>query len=254
MSEKGLLIDVEKCIACHACSAACKVKNNTPGEAPWTKVESHEIGEFPNTKEYNLPFNRCMHCETPACDSVCLVHAFQKTSDGSVVYDRKKCIGCRYCMVACPFNVPKFEWGKAVPFINKCNFCADRQAAKLQPACVSVCPTGALLFGERKKLLDIANTRIYQNPDRYVHHIYGEHEAGGTSLLYISTVPFEQLGFKAVGTTPYPQATWSFLSAVPLVLVLWPAFFGGIYAFTKRKEAVAQAKAQEETKKEVRHG
>src|SRR5512139_3093109 len=110
MAKKGLLIDIEKCIACHACSAACKVKNNTPTEVFWTKVESYEKGMFPNAKEYNLPFGRCMHCEYPACASACPVAALRKIDSGPVVYDEKKCIGCRYCMTACPFNVPELNW------------------------------------------------------------------------------------------------------------------------------------------------
>lgn len=139
-------------------------------------------------------------------------------------------------MVACPFGVPKFEYDQPVPYVRKCEFCSQRQAEGEAPACASVCPSGALQFGSRAELLEEARTRIYQNPDRYAHHIYGEHEVGGTSWLYLSDVPLDQLGFRTdVGTRPYPEFTWPFLSAVPLVLTLWPPLLMGLYAFTKAR-------------------
>ncbi len=172
--------------------------------------------------------------------------------EGPVVYRPDRCIGCRYCMVACPFGVPKFEYEKAIPYIQKCFFCDHRLKQGKLPACAEVCPTGALRFDKRKELLEIARTRIYQNPNRYVHHIYGEHEVGGTGWLYITHASFEQLGFRTdLGTTPYPQLTWPFLSAVPFVLMLWPPFLIGVYAFTKNRERAVQSEARKE--EEARH-
>jgi hypothetical protein len=151
-------------------------------------------------------------------------------------------------MVACPFGVPQFEYDKTAPYIRKCSFCADRQAAGQLPACADACPSGALQFGNRADLLEEARTRIYQNPDRYVHHVYGETEAGGTSVLYISDVPFERLGFRNnVGNTSYPALTQTALSAVPFILTLWPPILMGLYAINKRHEAVSRGAGESET-------
>ncbi|MEE8386652.1 MAG: 4Fe-4S dicluster domain-containing protein, partial [Dehalococcoidia bacterium] len=190
---------------------------------------------------------QCMHCVAPACASACPVRALEKTPEGPVVYHPDRCIGCRYCMVACPFGIPQFEYAKALPYIQKCTFCAHRLRQGEPPACASVCPSGALRFGKRDELLEVAKTQIYQNPEHYVHHIYGEHEVGGTGWLYIGDVPFEQLGFPMnLGTTPYTEHTWAFLSAVPIVLTLWPPFLMGLYVFTQNREKTARAEAGQE--------
>ena len=168
---------------------------------------------------------QCMHCETPACAAACLTKALHKTDEGPVVWRASKCLGCRYCMMACPFDVPKFEYNSAVPRILKCRMCLERLRDGEVPACVENCPAEALTFGKRGELLEIARQRIYQNPGDYVSHIYGEHEAGGTNWLYISPVPFDQLGFRTdLDTTAYPEFTRDFLTSVPIVLTLWPAF------------------------------
>jgi formate dehydrogenase iron-sulfur subunit len=145
---------------------------------------------------------QCMHCENPACVSACPVGALQKLENGAVVYDCTRCIGCRYCMVACPFSIPKFEWDERLPRIRKCTFCADRQADGLAPACATACPAGALTFGKREALIAEAQGRIETEPDRYFHHIYGQDELGGTSWLYLSPVPFELIDFPALESEP----------------------------------------------------
>jgi Fe-S-cluster-containing dehydrogenase component len=181
-----------------------------------------------------------MHCIDPACASACPARALEKSKAGPVTYNGSRCLGCRYCMMACPFEVPKFEYTKAVPYVKKCSFCAERQAQGLMPACAEVCPSGALTFGRRAALLEEARTRIYQNPDKYVHHIYGEHEAGGTSWLYLADVSFERLGLKqGLSTQPYPAYTETSLAAVPVVMTLWPPLLMGLYAFSKRRDEVA---------------
>ncbi len=182
---------------------------------------------------------QCMHCIEPACVSACPARALEKTPDGPVTYNGNHCLGCRYCMMACPFDVPKYEYDQAVPYVKKCTFCAERQANGQPPACTEVCPSGALQFGTRAELLEEAKTRIYQHPDKYVHHVYGELEAGGTSWLYISDVPLERLGMKSgLSTTPYPDLTKTALSAVPVVLTLWPPLLMGLYTFSQRKTRV----------------
>ncbi len=190
-----------------------------------------------------------MHCLDPACASACLAKALEKTPAGPVVYHPERCLGCRYCMVACQFDVPKFEFDSPAPYISKCSFCAERQAQGLLPACASVCPTGALQFGHRADLLEEARTRIYQNPDKYVHHVYGETEAGGTNWLYITDVPFDKLGFRTdLGPTSPPELTRTALAAVPFVLTLWPPLLMGLYTFSRQRSQAAQ-----DAEKEAHH-
>lgn len=264
----AILVDTTRCVGCRGCEAACSESNRLPppamsgedavfeAERPTSPEAYSVVNRFYGSEAGGEPTfvkRQCMHCLQPACASACLVNALEKTPDGPVVYHEARCIGCRYCMVACPFGIPQFEYAKALPYVRKCTFCRHRLAEGKDPACTTVCPTGALQFGTRKDLLEIARTRIYQNPDGYVHHIYGEHEVGGTGFLYISSVPFERLGFGTdVGTTPYSQLTWPFLSAVPFVLTLWPPFLIGLYAFTRSRETAAEAEAG--PKEEHRHG
>ena len=204
---KGVLVDLTRCIGCGWCQEACSQQNGlSPGDIhnwsvdqdllplsaeTWTLVTWKEMA----TGERVFAKRQCMHCLHPACVSACPVSALEKSERGAVVYDATRCIGCRYCMVACPFGVPKFEWDKSIPLIRKCTFCADRQAKGAEPACTSVCPTGALLFGDRVTLIAEAQARIEEHPDQYVDHIYGKDELGGTSWMYVSPVPFKELGF-----------------------------------------------------------
>jgi len=163
------------------------------------------------------------------------VGAFRKTAEGPVVYDSYKCIGCRYCMMACPFRVPKCEWDTPTPLILKCNFCADRQAEGMEPACVQVCPTGAIVFGNRGDLIAEARQRITDNPGKYQDHIYGEYEAGGTLGLYISHVPFEKLGFPTLDARPNTASSEAAMTTVPGVVVGAVTLLSGSYWFTKRR-------------------
>jgi len=134
-------------------------------------------------------------------------------------------MGCRFCMLSCPFNIPQFEYEKAIPRIMKCHLCFERLQGGEEPACVETCPEEAIVFGTRRDLLDEARTRIYTEPDGYVHHIYGEHEAGGTGWLYLASVPFEQLGFNTnIGMRAYPELPKGFLYSVAVVFLLWPPF------------------------------
>jgi len=273
-ASKGVLVDLVRCMGCRACQVACKAWNDNPGEVTlclgcydnpvqfsvdtWSLVRFSEIEE---AGKLHWVFSKlqCMHCEHPACVTACPVGALTKSANGPVVYDDHKCIGCRYCMVACPFGVPTFEWYKPVPYIRKCTFCADRQGGGLEPACVKACPTDALQFGERKELLVQARQRIAARPDQYIDHIYGEHEVGGTSWLYLSPVPFEKLGFVAghpgkrsfppLGPEPVTADTEvAALVVVPPALLTVAAAMSGIYWFIQRRAKLSQAEAG--TKKE----
>lgn len=241
----AILTDLTKCIGCESCAWACKEINELPRDdgaatlsaTTWTRVEK--------VNGVNVR-RQCMHCEDPACASVCPVGALHKTQEGPVVYDEDKCIGCRYCMIGCPFGIPKYEWSKNVPRVQKCIMCHDKAVSKgQQPACTQACPTGATIFGDRDALLKEAHRRIRENPDRYVDHVYGEVEAGGTSVLYLSAVPFETLGFKTkVRTDPYPALTWNVLHKLPNVVSVAGVGLVGIYWVIRRRQTLAHLHAE----------
>jgi len=200
----GFLIDASRCIDCRACMIACSVQNDVPMEHTriWMK-DTGIIGKYPDLQHYTAVYH-CMHCVDPSCVSACTVGALQQNEDGVVTYDQDRCIGCRYCMYACPFEVPHFEWDQQLALIVKCDMCVSRLAEGEQPACAATCPTEAIQFGGREEMLAKAHESIESQPERYVDHIFGEHENGGTSTFYISPVPFEQLGFPTTDRTVSP--------------------------------------------------
>lgn len=246
---KAILVDTTKCIGCGACVAACKEVNGLP-PAGDNLINLELSAETLNVVEshgsiYVRRF--CMHCQDPTCASVCPVGAFRKTASGPVIYDADKCIGCRYCMVACPFGIPRYEWKAVSPKVKKCTMCAPRQAKGEQPACTEACPVQASIFGEREELLREAENRLRQNPGGYVQHIYGKEEAGGTSVLYLSAVPFEALGLPSnVPREPLPLYTFRVLSKIPRLVTLGGVLLGGIWWITSRREEVAKAEQQSE--------
>jgi formate dehydrogenase iron-sulfur subunit len=254
----GMLVDLTRCVGCRACEAACAEANQLPAppagddvfaarretsETAFTVVNRGE--KAPGEPRYAK--KQCMHCLAPACASACPVRAMQKLPSGPVVYDADRCMGCRYCMLACPFDVPKYEYGSAAPRVRKCDFCAARQAQGLAPACATVCPSGALVFGKRAALLEEAKRRIYGEPDRYVHRVYGENEAGGTSWLYIGDVAPETLALKdGVPGKAFPELVSGALAAPPLVMTLWPPLLMGLWAITRRKKEAGAAPREDD--------
>jgi formate dehydrogenase iron-sulfur subunit len=240
---RATLIDIANCIGCRACQVACKQWNEREGEE--TQLEADLGFQNPavlSAKTYTLiafvemenpakpggldsayVMQRCLHCLEPACVSACPTTALQRQPDGPVSYEVDECIGCRYCMLACPWDVPTADWNTRAPKISKCTHCADRVAQPVPiafngqalsddagkrfaesiavPACVKACPADALRYGTRDEMLALAHQRIADRPDRYVDHIYGEKELGGTSVLYLSKVP-EKLGFPTTGRSP----------------------------------------------------
>ena len=264
----GMLSDLTRCIGCRRCEAACNKANNLPAptitfedpsvfeEKRRTDAQAYTVVNRYQDPKWGKPIYRkeqCMHCAEPACASACLVGALKKTPEGAVIWDENLCLGCRYCMTACPFRIPTFEYFDAgSPAIQKCTMCYHRISEGIIPGCAEACPVEAITFGKRSELIKLARDRIRSEPDRYIDHIYGEHEVGGTDWLYVSGVPFEELGLPTdVGTTPYPEFTREFLSAVPLVLVAWPALFGGFYAWTKRRQQIAEAEATNREKEDT---
>jgi Fe-S-cluster-containing dehydrogenase component len=246
----AVLVDTTRCVGCRTCEAACADANalgepeRFGDEAVFERPRQTDQRTFTVVNRYGgatpdaprFIKTQCMHCVDPACAAACPARALEKTAAGPVTYNGDRCLGCRYCMVACQFGVPKFEYDDPTPYVRKCTFCAGRQSKGLPPACAENCPTGALTFGTRGALVEEAKLRIYQNPDAYVHHVYGEHEAGGTSWLYISDVPLEQLGLPGgLDSTPFPKLAGTALAAVPMILTLWPPILMGLHALSKRR-------------------
>ena len=243
----GALIDTTRCIGCRKCEEACAKEHNLPvpdlnenvfdlirktSTISWTVVN-----RFKTDKGDVFVKRQCMHCNQPACAAACLTKAMVKREEGPVIWRESKCMGCRFCMVSCPFEMPKFEYDSPMPSIQKCSLCWERLKEGNIPACVEACPVGAIVYGKRRDIIEEAKAQIYKEPGKYIPQIYGEHEVGGTSWLYISAVPLEQLGFRTdLGTTPYPDFTKEFLYGVPVVLILWPTILLAISNATKKEE------------------
>lgn len=280
-STKGVLVDLTKCIGCGSCSVACKMYNGnkwiehraeTSGpdaklaDANWTVVrqcvldesgkalpqeELHQIGtEEPpvpqDGQRWRFVKNQCMHCNEPACAASCFAKALQKNEDGAVVYYPNSCVGCRYCMLACPFHVPKFEWEKPLPRITKCTMCHGRVQKGEMPACVTVCPTNVMKFGERDELLREAKEIVANSSGKYISHVYGEEEAGGTAWMYISDVDFEELGFRVmepknpnsypIPRKPLPHRTTPYMHWTPILGGIWGVVLACLYIITRRNK------------------
>lgn len=253
---KGVLHDSTLCIGCRRCEKACAEVNDLPKpKKPFDDLKVLDAKRRTSADAFTVVNKyegegggkpafiktQCMHCAEPACASACFVKAFTKNPDGSVTYDPKLCVGCRYCMVACPFNIPAYDYHSALnPTVRKCTLCHPRLAEGKLPGCVEGCPTGALVFGKRSDLVRVAWERLNAHPDRYAQHVYGEHEMGGTAWMVISAAPQAKLGLADnLGTKPAADYTSGALGAVPMVVGIWPVLLGGAYAITKRKEQIA---------------
>jgi formate dehydrogenase iron-sulfur subunit len=246
MKHKGLLIDVTKCIGCRACAVACAEANNLPQEESLQLSATHYTVVQGINNDQTFVRRLCMHCNQPTCVSACLVGAFTKMDTGAVLYDENKCIGCRYCMQACPFEVPRYEWGSLAPRVQKCRMCYERVEAGGQTACADACPTGATAFGDRDELIKEARKRIDENPGQYIDHIYGLTEAGGTSVMYLSNVPFGDLGLPTnLPAEPIPDLSWRVLSQIPKYTVTAGVVLFGIHWITSRRAEVARFEAEE---------
>jgi len=233
IKHKAFLFDATRCIDCRACMVACSVENNIPMNKTRIWVSGIGLkGEFPNLERATMVYH-CMHCKEPDCLSACPVGAYHKREDGPVIYNPEVCIGCRYCMNACPFGVPHFDYDKGVvegAFIDKCTMCPQRIDIGLEPACVATCPTDALEFGEREELIQKAHERIAAHPGRYIDHVYGEFENGGTSYLILSHVPFEELGLPNMPDQPVKETSEKVMEATIPFALTWGAVLTGVTA------------------------
>ena len=264
---KGILTDVTKCIGCERCVEGCVHVNKLPGDFPahfkagdgLSASRYTSIVTIPGLEEGSKRMVRrqCMHCVEPSCAAACLVGAFEKRPDGPVVYDASKCIGCRYCMLACPFMIPRYEYEKQLPYVTKCKMNEECRVEGGMPACVSSCPTGATIFGPRTELIKEARRRIAERPDLYIDHIYGEHEFGGTSVIYISDVPlhetirmptkeeFEKLSVPDLAETSIPDMVHNWVLVTPFQFM---TVFSGLWGnwFLRRTRIMNETKQQKQ--------
>jgi formate dehydrogenase iron-sulfur subunit len=237
----AILTDITKCIGCLQCVSACKAANHLQPEVPkiWQKSDGLSARNW--TSIIQKPDNhyvrkQCRHCLEPACAQACPVGALHKTPEGPVVYDKNKCLGCRYCMMACPYGIPRYDWDKPVPYVEKCILCYDRIKVGKQPACTEICPTGATIFGDRDQLIALAHQRIQENPGKYINRVWGEHQVGGTSVLYLSDIDLDFLALKAdLGNKPLPSTTELAMKSVPFAFVGMGAFMYGLNWIIKRR-------------------
>jgi formate dehydrogenase iron-sulfur subunit len=244
MTSKAILFDSTLCAGCRACEEACCKKWGLPyneSVASQERLSEHKLTTLVTHGE-RYTRRLCMHCAEPACVSVCPVSALKKTPLGPVVYEEWRCIGCRYCMLACAFQAPSYEWSKALPKVMKCNMCQERLTAGKPTACSEACPTNATITGDRDALVMEAQRRIAENPKQYYDHIYGLREFGGTSVLFLSSVPIEDFGnSRGLPEEPLPLRTHRVLAFVPDVVGVGSLLLGGIYWITHRREEVLAA-------------
>ena len=242
MSVKAILTDVTKCIGCLECVIACKQYNKLDVDVPrnWHRNDGLSARNWTSIIEKpgsHYVRKQCRHCLEPACVSACPVGALHETKEGAVVYDIGKCIGCRYCMIACPYGIPRYDWEKPAPYVQKCNLCYERIKQGQQPACISVCPTKATIFGDRDELLREAHRRIKENPGKYIDKVFGEFEVGGTSVLYISDIDLGFLSYPlTLGTKALPKTTAPAMESVPVTFVGVGILMGGLHWIVKRRE------------------
>jgi len=265
----AVLHDTTLCIGCRSCEKACNEVNNLPApDKPFDDLSVLDKKRRTDAKSYTVvnryettigpksPVFRkqqCNHCLEPACASSCFVAAFTKTPEGAVIYNPSVCVGCRYCLVACPFYVPAYEYDKALtPRVMKCTMCHPRLLEGKLPGCVEACPKEALSFGKRTDMITLARERIRKYPDRYIDHVYGEHEVGGTNWMYITGAPFEDMGMRTdLDVKPAPELTSGALSIVPVIVGLWPALLGGVYLMNQRRDKIAAKEKKAAVKEAV---
>jgi Fe-S-cluster-containing dehydrogenase component len=273
----GLLYDATLCVGCKACVAACKEVNGNPAEfstpeqlwdtpldttaKTFNVIKMFRSGTM-ETKDdpdngYAFMKTSCLHCNDPSCVSACPVSAMTKDPvTGIVGYDADACIGCRYCVAACPFGIPKYDYSSATGRIGKCELCRHRLPEGKYAACAEVCPTGATLYGKVSDLKAEAERRLSLKPGtktvfqrgqlggkdqsyenvvgHYVQHVYGEKEVGGTQVIKLSAVPFEKVGHKPLPERSASSKSETLQHTLYGGLVMPLAVLGAMTYFAKR--------------------
>jgi formate dehydrogenase iron-sulfur subunit len=249
----GILADVTKCIGCHQCVEACAEAHQMVEEQPLPQHSPDELSASRWATILAQPEGRyvrksCFHCLDPACVSACPVGAMTKTPEGPVIYNPSLCMGCRYCMMACPYGIPRYEWDRTIPYVRKCTLCYERLHAGQVPVCVEACSEGAIVFGTRDELLAEAHRQIRAEPEKYIQKVYGEHEVGGTSVLYVSDIPLDFLGFQGdPGQEPLPDLTRVWIERVPGIGIGVTALMAGTFWIIRRRMQMETARVEAET-------
>lgn len=240
MTHYAILIDTTTCVGCYECERACADRWGFPYDEEIHKLSATQNTAIDQLNEVYVP-RMCMHCADPTCVSACPVGAFHKTAEGPVIYEAAKCIGCRYCMQACPFTIPRYEWSSLNPRVTKCDMCRDRILSGARPACVDSCPADSRFFGTMETVLAEAKRRITENPESYNPHIYGRREIGGTSVVYLANHPFGTLGFPTnLPENSLPDLTWAVMSKIPNYVFWAGTLLGGIWWITNRRKEVQE--------------
>jgi formate dehydrogenase iron-sulfur subunit len=253
----GILVDVTRCTGCEKCVDACIKANDLnydkaqiDGVSTRDGLSADRLSTIIKLGNGRFAKKSCMHCEEPSCVSACLVGGITKSPEGPVVYDPSKCIGCRYCMLACPFHIPRYEWDSTHPYMMKCDMCYDRLKEGQLPACVEACPNKAIVFGDREELLKKAHERIAANPKKYINHVWGEDEFGGTSVMYISDVDLDKLDWPNVSSLSIPELTEPLISKTPFIgLSVMAGLLSINWVIGRRMKLAEERKKQEEISK-----
>lgn len=258
----GVLYDSTRCVGCRACTTRCKEVNGLPLDVVKTDGVAYNAPEDLSASNKSIlklykdgnteafVKRQCMHCADPACVSVCMAGALHKTQNGIVAYNKNVCVGCRYCQIACAFDVPKFTWNEPLPLIVKCEMCRHRPEG---PACCEVCPRGAMISGTMGGITEEAHRRINDAPDRYDPKVYGEHDGGGLHALYLTgkSVSFENLGLPDLPDHPIPETSETVQHTLYKGFVA-PAALFGLFTFAqyfneRRRQEAEKAKQEDRT-------
>lgn len=240
--QKTMLIDTSKCTGCRACQAACKQWNQLPAEqtafngtyenpanfspVTWTKIVFNYKDKDANGRVHWL-FSKqgCMHCTEAACIKVCPANAIYRTDFGTVRIDPDRCIGCNYCAANCTYNVMGFD--QVAHVARKCTFCLDRISNGLIPACAKTCPTGAITYGERSDLIDLAERRLAElkRAGKTEANIYGVEELNGLGMIYLLEDRPAKYGLLEDPRVSTAAHIWSYIFKPVRVLVVMAMAF-----------------------------
>lgn len=286
----GILYDSTLCVGCQACMSACKVANKMPIETEDTFKRSDRPPDL-SAKTLNIIKRyqdgngtakdqekdgyafikrQCMHCLDPSCVSACPVSALRKDAlNGIVSYNKDACIGCRYCQIACPFNIPKFQWESTTPEIIKCQLCNHLLKDGKYAACCTACPTGASLYGPMEDLIAEAKRRLKLEPGayadfplnrigagatprntshkvgQYIQHIYGENEVGGTQNLMLAGVSFTKLGLPELPDQAFVRLADGIQYAIYKGMAYPLALLGALIYMIRKGETTGEEKKED---------